>query len=531
MEWGFVALLALLCTGLALLQYRWTGEISRAEAERLRGGMDAGAQAFAKVFDDTLTEYCTALKPAAGSVNDANRAAIHRQQFQKWRALNPRPIFHRIGVAVSSPDGVTLFEQNQADGQLSPLVWPAAWENLHRHLDESSGPFTAGQGVIIEFPIFGGEAGGSPESEWFILELDTNYLQNVWLPKLVEDHLNIAGQQVNQVIIKTTATPSKTIFSTPGKKDDSVNPVTLRFNRQGRSLDNQRGPVPNYYWKLEIYPQPDALEKLVSASRRKNFAVALSLNTLIVLAGLALVRQTRKSRQLAEQQMNFVAGVSHELRTPLTVIRGAAHNLKRGVVTEREQIEKYSSLIIEHAEQLAELIEQVLALAGAQKKNSAALREPVSLAEVLHDAVAATAHDTQAVQCDVQLELPPSLLVVLGDAAALRRVFQNLISNAAKHGGSGKWIGVTAVADEDSNPQMVEIQVADRGPGIPPEETGEIFKPFFRGALTQALQVRGSGLGLSLVKEIVEAHGGNISVRNTNDHGATFIVRLPTKSV
>lgn len=225
--------------------------------------------------------------------------------------------------------------------------------------------------------------------------------------------------------------------------------------------------------------------------------------------------------------MNFVANVSHELRTPLTVIRGAAHNMQRGVVSERSQIEKYSSLIIEHCEQLSEMVEQVLALAGVQKKTSPALREPVALAEVLHDAVAATAHDTQAAQCEVQLELPPSLPMVLGDASALRRVFQNLITNAAKHGGSGKWIGVTAVGDEDSRPPVAEIQVADRGAGIPPDEQADIFKPFFRGALTRALQIRGSGLGLSLVKEIVEAHGGKISVRSLNGQGATFIVRLP----
>ena len=101
---------------------------------------------------------------------------------------------------------------------------------------------------------------------------------------------------------------------------------------------------------------------------------------------IALVFHTRRSRQLAQAQMDFVANVSHELRTPLTVIRGAAHNIKRGVVQERAQLEQYSGLIIQHAEQLTEMIEQLLELAGARKNQAALTRKPVQLVEVLQDA-------------------------------------------------------------------------------------------------------------------------------------------------
>jgi signal transduction histidine kinase len=173
------------------------------------------------------------------------------------------------------------------------------------------------------------------------------------------------------------------------------------------------------------------------------------------------------------------------------------------------------------------MVEQVLELAGAKKSQSAALRQPVALAEVLNDAINATADDIRTAGCEVQVELPPSLPSITGDASALRRVFQNLIANAAKHATQGRWLGITAVADEDSKAPTVEIQISDRGPGIPENELAHIFKPFFRGATAQAQQIRGSGLGLSLVKEIVEAHGGNISVASHNGQGATFIIRLP----
>ncbi len=304
----------------------------------------------------------------------------------------------------------------------------------------------------------------------------------------------------------------------------------MRFNQEGRSRNNSRGPTPEGRWVLETWYRPGVLEATVAASRQRNLAVAVLLNLLMLATGIALVRNTRRSRELAEAQVNFVANVSHELRTPLTVIRGAAHNMKRGVVQERSQIEQYSGLIIQHAEQLTDMIEQLLELAGARKNRGAPVRNPVALAEVLKDAVAASEHDTQAAGCAVQLDIPAELPTVSGDAQALRRVFQNLIANAAKHGGDGKWIGVTAAVLNGENAPAVEVRVADRGAGISETEQAEIFKPFVRGELAKSRQIRGSGLGLSLVHEIVELHQGSVSVSSKPEHGATFIVRLPVST-
>jgi signal transduction histidine kinase len=389
----------------------------------------------------------------------------------------------------------------------------------------------------MEFPIFArnsndrdarSERRRPAESEWMIFELDTNYLRNTWLPELAGRYLSPAGQDINDVVVKEVSSPGAVIYaSRPEAVKNTEAPVRMRFNYQGRDPENLRGPGPENRWSLEVRPRPGALDAILSASRRRNLAVAVLLNGLILAAGLALIVHTRRSRQLAEAQMNFVANVSHELRTPLTVIRGAAHNLTRGVVHEPSQIKQYAGLIIQHAEQLGDMVEQVLQLAGAKKNQSAASRRPVAVAEILNEAIAATALDTRAALCELHLELPPSLPLVIGDAAALRRVFQNLITNAAKHGGEGGWIGVTAVSDEDGGVPIVEIQVADRGPGIPQKEMTEIFKPFFRGDLAQSRQIRGSGLGLSVVREIVLAHGGGISVRSENGHGTIFIVRLP----
>ena len=559
LEWGFIALLAGFCVVLSVLQYHWTGEVSRAEAEHLRAEINEQAQHFCQAFDSALSDGCAALAPNGEDLNDSNRETIHASHFQKWKSGSPRPMFSRVAVAVSTPSGSQLLEQDQTTGKLEPVSWPSEWNSLHLLLSHrpmnGPPPFENPQGFLFAFPVFSGHPGNSgppdqtgasgndespgerappygrgrpAENELMIFELDTNYLRHTWLPELTRRYLNPDAQPFNDVEIRAALPPRTMIYSSAADAaNNSEMPVKVPFNRQGRDSDMHRGPGGDFCWELEVRPHLGAVEAVVDAARRRNLAVALLLNGLIFAAGFALLVHTRRSRQLAQAQMAFVANVSHELRTPLTVIRGAGHNLLRGVAREPGQIEQYSRLIIQHAEQLTNMVEQILGLAGAKKNSSAASREPVDLAGVLREAVAATKQDTDAAHCEVHLELSRSLPPIVGDASALRRVFQNLITNAAKHGGQGGWIGITATNAEAGDAPMIEIKVADRGPGIPKAELTEVFKPFFRGAAAQAGQIRGSGLGLSLVREIVAAQGGTVSVESQFGHGAVFIVRLP----
>ncbi len=388
----------------------------------------------------------------------------------------------------------------------------------------------------MEFPLFdGGFPRGGPldpgKVHWLILELDIAYARDTWFPELTARYLDPDRRGFNEVQVETVGYSSSVLYtSQTNGSEPAASAVTVRFNQQGRPGDRFHGPPQSGRWILETWYRPGSLEAIVSASRRRNLAVAVVLNLLMLTTGIVLVRNTRRSRELAEAQMDFVASVSHELRTPLTVIRGAAHNLKRGVVHERVQIEQYSALIMQHAEQLTEMIEQLLELAGAKKNRGALTQNPVALEQVVKDAISAAGHDTQAAGCVVQFDGAPALPAVAGDASALRRVFQNLITNAAKHGGDGKWIGVTATVINRQTSPAVEVRVEDRGVGISEAEQAEIFKPFARGATAKAKQVRGSGLGLSLVREIVELHRGTVSVNSKPGRGATFIVRLPASA-
>lgn len=551
-EWGFVVFLFGLCIVLTVLQYRWTDEVSRAEAARLRAGLAEQAHSLANAFDAELAQSCAALIPSRNDLLELSCAEAFMTRYRDWRAANPRPIFRRVAVAVPSHGTANVFVPDEKTGTAAWIDWPVEWAPLREFvtrmvnggrpgLDDRSGEF-------LEFPIFGGGRGGGlggGERGWLLAQLDLAYLRTTWLPELVRSQLSLGETQPYEVTVSDAA--GKRILFATAAHDPPVGDVVFaaRFHRDGLPAisngaghrDGPGGDPPGRrvsrdggLWTLQIHQRPGALESLLATSRRRNFGVALLVNGLILAAGVALVVHTRRSRALAEAQMNFVATVSHELRTPLTVIRGAGHNLLRGVVNERTQIEQYAKLIINHAEQLRELIEQTLALAGSERGCAALVRERVEIPRLLQEAIVAVAEETQTAQCEVHLEVPPTLPSFSGDAAALRRLFQNLITNAAKHGSDGCWIRMTAVQVDGGRSPMVEIRVTDRGPGIPGPEQSEVFKPFFRGAAARAKQIRGSGIGLSVVWQIAEAHGGSVSLKSEAGRGTTFTVRLPAES-
>ena len=401
-EWGLISFLLVLCVILTVLQYHWTGEVSRAELTRLRGALSEQEQSLARAFDSELAQSCRALLPGLSELKAKGREAAHVARLREWKSAGSRPLFKRMAVVVPARDGLELHALDQKAEKFVPMAWPSHWaaldDNLERKRQTPGGasPFVDPNGALLEFPVFGGGVG---ISEWLVLELHLDYVRNVWLPELVRTYFG--DKLLYDVEVKTVAPPATVLYSSrPDAAENGETPYSVRFNRQGKTAETPGQPPPDAppgpggrgapewnLWVLEVRPRPGALEAVVSASRRRNLAVAALVSGLVLAAGVALVFHTRRSRQLAEAQMNFVANVSHELRTPLTVIRGAAHNIKRGVVQERARLEQYSGLIIQHTEQLTEMIEQLLELAGAQKNRTALTRNPVELAKVLQDAI------------------------------------------------------------------------------------------------------------------------------------------------
>jgi signal transduction histidine kinase len=281
-------------------------------------------------------------------------------------------------------------------------------------------------------------------------------------------------------------------------------------------------------WRLIVRHQAGSLESVVSRARWQNLATSLGILTLILITVATLVRLSRRAQRLAELQMNFVAGISHELRTPLAVIRTAAFNLRGKIAVAPEQVERYGALIQTESEKLGALVEQVLRFARARAGHPIGAREPVEIERVIDEGLQSIAASIPVSNVTVEKKIERDLPLVLADPVALKQAVQNLVENAMKYGLNGSnWIGISATRIAGANGASVEVRVADRGPGIPPDEQEHIFEPFFRGRRAVRDQIHGTGLGLNLAKNIVEAHGGALRVESDANKGAEFVLRIP----
>jgi len=276
---------------------------------------------------------------------------------------------------------------------------------------------------------------------------------------------------------------------------------------------------------MRVRHRGGSLDALVARSRRRNLAIGLGVLALLAASIILVFAAAQRQRRLARQQMEFVAAVSHELRTPLAVICSAGENLADGVVADAAQVKRYGALIGTEGRRLGDMVERVLQFAGIASGSHVQARADVDLAAVIAQAASGVAADAR--ERGVALNVHPSgaLPPVVGDVDALRSAVQNIVGNAVKYSAAGAAVDVTSELVEGG---IARIRVVDRGLGIDAEDLPHIFKPFYRGRRAVDAQVRGSGVGLSVVRHIVQAHGGDLQVESRVGEGTTVTVVLPT---
>jgi two-component system OmpR family sensor kinase len=218
-------------------------------------------------------------------------------------------------------------------------------------------------------------------------------------------------------------------------------------------------------------------------------------------------------------QRRFVADASHELRTPLTSILGYARMLRKWGLDHPDASAEAVARMEAEATRMQSLVEGLLLLARGDEAGQVSLTRE-DLAAVVRDAIAAVP-EVEPVGAKIAFQVRDTPLVVDLDRDAIQQVVGILVDNARKYSEPGDTIVVRVRRDAD----VAMIEVADSGPGIPPEHMDHIFERFYRADASRT--TRGAGLGLAIARGIVERHGGTISVESTPGHGATFTVRLP----
>ena len=281
-------------------------------------------------------------------------------------------------------------------------------------------------------------------------------------------------------------------------------------------------------WRLIVKHPGGSLAGVIASSRLRSLGIAFGTLLLLAVSVALIIITTQRAQQLARQQMEFVAGVSHELRTPLAVICSAGENLSDGVIDQPQQVRRYGTVIMNEGRRLTEMVEQALEFAGIQSNRKAYVLRAVEVGEVIANALADCERLIKESCFTVDTHIEPGLPPVMADRSALQHSIQNLLSNAVKYSSDHRVISLSAKAAKQGS--EVRITVEDRGLGISPGDLPHIFEPFYRGQEVIAAQIRGNGLGLSLVKRIVEAHQGRVTVVSRPGLGSSFTLHLPIKN-
>lgn len=278
-------------------------------------------------------------------------------------------------------------------------------------------------------------------------------------------------------------------------------------------LVGKRFPTTLYRWRLQLAPKDAPLLEQQARQREFNKAALITSSVLILLAAVIfLLYASLQERRLNALKSDFIANVSHELKTPLSVVRMFAELLTTGRVASPQKQRQYLEMISRESERLSALIENVLDFAALERGKQSYTREEADLLEIVQRGVETVRPRLENLEINVLA--PETLPRVSVDPQAVLLAIINLLDNAVKYGeGSDIDISLQVKSRE------IWIQVRDRGPGIPREEARRVFDRFYR-VRRSGQQIRGSGIGLSLVKHIADAHGGRAWVENTQDGGA-----------
>ena len=561
LSWLFVAGLFLLCGVLGVLQYRWIGEVSLAARDRLRGSLQANLNRLSLDFTTELATACRALLPEGPGLDSKADETDMAARYVQWKSTSRHSGMFRH-IAIAEPRNQTLVLRNLDLNQavFQTVEWPSDWLTVKSHLEvmmPSQPRQRRGfqfpqedQGTVFDLPAFRNSRPGGPrefvpgESPSVLFDVNPEYVRDVLLPELLQRHLETGGTLEYQVEVLTRQHPPQVIYqSDPGAQvaagaDASVGLFELPYDQiyrrpsgpGGRGRGSGRGGpgADSGRWQMFVRHRAGSLEAVVAQARWRNMAVTAGVLLLMMASVAALITYTRRAQRLADLQMDFVAGISHELSTPLTVIHTAAYNLRGKLAANPAQVERYGVLIQQESGRLKELVQQVLRFSSAAAGRAIQNLEPLSVPDVLEETLESATAVFQQAGCVVEKNIQSDLPLIMGDPMALKQALQNLLHNAAKYGaGESRWVGVSASRTGSESSPVVEIRVADRGPGIPSDEQAHIFEPFFRGRNALQDQIHGTGLGLNLAKKIIEAHGGSIHVKSVVMKGSEFIVRLP----
>ena len=277
-------------------------------------------------------------------------------------------------------------------------------------------------------------------------------------------------------------------------------------------------------WSVAV-TQKNKTQLLIEQQRLKIQRVMMVIFSLVMMGigAFLAARVVAREIELASIKSNFAANVSHELRSPITQIRLKGESLLYGLSVTEDEKEHDVAVIIRESERLTWLVENVLDYTAIERSMKQYYFHSSDISDTVYRAIESLQATLSMADAIIDFNIAKDMPPVRHDPHAIGQCVVNLVTNAIKYSGDEKWVRLRLMRQDE----CVVIVVSDKGIGIPAQDLPFIFDPFFRSDDRDARRQKGTGIGLSITKHIIEAHGGSIQVQSVIEMGSTFTLRLP----
>jgi signal transduction histidine kinase len=275
-------------------------------------------------------------------------------------------------------------------------------------------------------------------------------------------------------------------------------------------------------WRVEVYESGGGTAELF-LYKSIFFWIILALLLILFLGSALIIRTIVQEVNLLNLKSEFIASVSHEFKTPLTAMGAILERLLGGEVSDPKKAKEYYRILSHDSERLKRLVKNVLDFTKIEEDKKKYRLESADICHLVRREVDSFEKEHELDGFRVRITIDDNIPPVLADEEAINQALHNILDNAAKFSSEEKDIHVD-VSHEDN---MVKITVRDKGVGIPENEQKKIFEKFFRGKQASSVAPTGTGLGLTLVKHIMEAHGGDVVVHSQPGKGSSFSLIFP----
>jgi signal transduction histidine kinase len=366
------------------------------------------------------------------------------------------------------------------------------------------------------------------------------------LPQLSNDRLVLGGVTFDSCYLEKTLFPGMLHEMVTQKlNEQGGNPLVMMIYPANMDMGHEVNPLatssgwgegkPEVSRKFEdvfrglamgIKYQGTSVEALGQTWVHRSFLI-LGFLSLMIIGGLVLTKHiVSKEMALARLKSDFVSNVSHELRTPLALIRLYAETLELGRITTPEKKQQYYRIIRKESERLTALINNILDFSRIEAGRKEYEFRNTDIAELVRNTLESYRYQIEQQGFAFEESIDSNLPAVPVDREAIARALVNLVNNALKYSSEEKFLGVKLYRENS----VVKLEVADHGIGIARRDLSKIFEKFYRAGDPLVHNTKGSGLGLSLVRHITHAHGGEIAVESVPGKGSKFTLSLPLVS-